>query len=161
MWLGPGSHPFYRWSTKRLRDLLSLSEMQFWHLPNAAQHYLPVGVLLELSEDTCMQCLAHLDYSVPITWCWERLKAQGAAEDEMVSISDSTDVNLSKLWEIVRDRACCSSSGRKQQGMTEQLKKNNNNINISLEILLFPAWSQGAGGWGGSHNAPCCCCCWC
>ena len=39
-------------------------------------------------------------------WGWERLKAkgEGAAEDEIVSITDSMDMNLSQLQEIVEDR---------------------------------------------------------
>ena len=33
------------------------------------------------------------------------MKAKGVAEDEMVnSITDSMDMNLSKLWAIVKDR---------------------------------------------------------
>ena len=35
------------------------------------------------------------------TLCWERLKAKGEAEDEIVnSITKSMDMNLSKLWEV-------------------------------------------------------------
>ena len=33
-----------------------------------------------------------------------RQKEQEAAEDEMVSITESMDMNLSKLWEIAEDR---------------------------------------------------------
>ena len=33
-----------------------------------------------------------------------RQKEKGTAEDEIVSISDSMDVSLSKLWEMVKDR---------------------------------------------------------
>ena len=33
-----------------------------------------------------------------------RQKEKGVAEDEIDSITDSTDMNLSKLWEIVKDR---------------------------------------------------------
>ena len=33
-----------------------------------------------------------------------RQKEKGATEDEMDGIIDSMDMNLSKLWEIVKDR---------------------------------------------------------
>ena len=33
-----------------------------------------------------------------------RQKEKEAAEDEMVSITESMDMNLSKLWEIAEDR---------------------------------------------------------
>ena len=33
-----------------------------------------------------------------------RQKEKGVAEDEIDSITDSTDMNLSKLWEIVKNR---------------------------------------------------------
>ena len=32
------------------------------------------------------------------------IEEKGAAEDEMDSITDSVDMNLSKLWETVEDR---------------------------------------------------------
>ena len=40
-------------------------------------------------------------------WCWERLRArgEGATEDRRLDgITDSVDMNLSKLWEMVKDR---------------------------------------------------------
>ena len=39
-----------------------------------------------------------------------RQKEEGVAEDEIDSITDSIDMNLSKLWEIVKDRgAWCAA----------------------------------------------------
>ena len=42
------------------------------------------------------------------TWCWERLKAKGEGAWQKMrwldSIIDSVDTNLSKLWEVVKDR---------------------------------------------------------
>ena len=39
-----------------------------------------------------------------------RQKEKGVAEDEIDSITDSIDMNLSKLWEIVKDRgAWCAA----------------------------------------------------
>ena len=43
-------------------------------------------------------------------------------------ITDSTDMSLSKLWEIVKDReawACCSPWGHKESDTTEQVNSNN------------------------------------
>ena len=39
-----------------------------------------------------------------------RQKEKGVAEDEIDSITDSTDMNLSKLWEIVKDRGAWSAA---------------------------------------------------
>ena len=43
---------------------------------------------------------------------------KGAKEDEMVGWTDSMDMSLSKLWEIVKDREACSPWGCKESDTT-------------------------------------------
>ena len=71
-------------------------------------------------------------------WCWEKLKAEGEGDDRtkwLDGITDSTNMNLSKLWEVVKDRSliCCSPWGRTELDTTERLNniKCNYLINIS------------------------------
>ena len=56
-------------------------------------------------------------------WCQERVRAGGeggGAEYEIDIITDAMDVNLSKLWETVKDKSltCCSSWGPKELDTT-------------------------------------------
>ena len=70
-------------------------------------------------------------------------------------ITDSMDMNLSKLWEFVMDKGgleCCSPWGRKESDTTEQL--NNSDLLLCNNKLLFNNGDQslisvkdGAGQW--------------
>ena len=53
----------------------------------------------------------------------EGKKEKGAAEED--SITDSMDMNLSKLWEIVEDRGACWVA---ESDTTWQLNNNNKNL---------------------------------
>ena len=51
------------------------------------------------------------------------------------STSDSTDMSLSKLWDIVKDREAWSAAvhgGHKKLNMTEPLRNNSNNRELHL-----------------------------
>ena len=49
------------------------------------------------------------------------------------SITDSMDMNLGKLWEMVEDREACSPWGHKESDMTERLNNNKDYNSLALK----------------------------
>ena len=91
--------------------------------PGRNQPYSLEGLMLKLKlqySDHLIKGSTHQKRS----WCWERLKAEGEEDGRgwLDSITDSTDVNLSKLWETVKDREgwCAAVHGVVHNLATEQ-----------------------------------------
>jgi len=57
------------------------------------------------------------------------------------SITNSMDMSLSKLWELVMDLVCCSPWGRKELDMTEQL---NTSIKLNIQLCSHTSHISGA-----------------
>ena len=58
-------------------------------------------------------------------------------------IPNSMDMSLSKLWDLVMDRECCSPCGRKQLDMTEWLNWTEHQVlNSRLQIWVEPPSGQ-------------------
>ena len=55
------------------------------------------------------------------------------------------DVSLSKLWEMVKDRACCRPWGHKESDMTEQLNNNTACLEVTAENIKDPEEGIGVG----------------
>ena len=71
------------------------------------------GLFCEIHTEAKLQILGHLMQrvdSLERPCCWERLKAKGEEGEKVDSITDSADMNLSKLWEAVKDRGPWSAA---------------------------------------------------
>ena len=64
-----------------------------------------------------------------------RQKKKGAAEDEIVTITDSMDMNLSKIWEIVKDRGAWHAA-------VHGFAKNWTQISNSMTCAFFGFFQQ-------------------
>ena len=69
-----------------------------------------------------------------------RQKEKGVAEDEIDSITDSTDMNLSKLWEIVKDRgawhAAVHGVAKSQTQLSNRTAKHSVDSHLSLPKVM-------------------------
>ena len=93
---GAGENLRVSWATRRSKSLN----------PRGNQSWIITGMTAAEAEALILWPFEVKSQIIGKDWCWERLKAKGqqkwAAEDEMVrSITDSVDMNLSKLWEIM------------------------------------------------------------
>ena len=97
--------------------------------------------------DTCLHETPHLSGTKPQNKYLRashlsRQQKKEAAERWLDSINNSVDTNLSKLWEIVKDRhgslVCCSPWGHKELDRTYQLNDKNTWAERILQKL--PSW---------------------
>ena len=97
------------WGRKELAMTERLNWINQSILKEINSQYILEGLMLKLK----LQYFGHwceelTNWKRP--WCWERLKAGGEATTENCWIPDSTDMSLSKLLEVEKDReAWCSA----------------------------------------------------
>ena len=79
-------------------------------------------------------------------WCWEILRAGGQGGWQKMtwlhSITDSIDMNLSKLWKIVEDRGECAMELQRVEhnlATEQQLIFQDSNVIFSFEINWNPS----------------------
>ena len=94
--------------------------------------------MLKLKLQTFCHLIRRTD-SFEKTLMLERLKMGREGEQRMSwldGITDSMDMNLSKLWETVEDRRawCCSPRGHTKLHMTERLN-NNNHQDVKFALM--------------------------
>ena len=85
------------------------------------------GLLLKLKLqffDHLMQTADSLEKTLMLGKIKDKMRRGKQMMSWIDSITDSMDMNLSKLWEIVKDRGslvCCGPWGHKELGTTERL----------------------------------------
>ena len=135
---------FEMWCWRRLKSLgLSAKRWNQSILKEINPEYTLEGLMLKLqSFGHLMQRTDSLEKTVMLGKTesrsgWQRMRWSGG-------ITESVDVNLSKLWETVKNRSlvCCSLRGHKEWDMTQWLNNDNKcfldktEVKASLHLIL-------------------------